>query len=138
MLVRLCELFSTPIPETIGLVGIVCRALVEKLCITLRIAWRLGVDGGFQGCCFMGAEVSLDGLWVVVQIVDPCVVTLLLSLIGDGISVCKKGGDGLPFFFCPRVEQDLLDFGKTRFDAAQTVVEGGILLRHFFEERMVS
>ena len=136
MLVRLCELFSTPIPETIGLVGIVCRALVEKLCITLRIARRLGVDGGFQGCRFMGAEVSLDSLWVVVQVVDPFVVTLLLSLIGNGISVCKKGGDCLPFFVCPGAEQDLLDFGKPRFDAAQTVVEGGILLRHVPEERM--
>ena len=137
MLGRHCELFSTLIPETIDLVGIVCRALVEKLCITLRIARRLGVDGGFQGYRFMGAEVSLDGLRVVVQVVDPLFVTLLLSLIGDGISVCKKGGDGLPFFFCPCVEQDLLDFGKPRFDAAQTVVERGILLRHFFEERMV-
>ena len=136
MLARHCELFSTPIPETIGLVGIVCRALVEKLCITLRIARRLGVDGGFQGCRFMGAEVSLDGLRVVVQVLDPLFVTLLLSLIGDGISVCKKGGDGLLFFVCPCVEQDLLDFGKPRFDAAQTVVEGGILLRHFPEERM--
>ena len=131
-------MFSTAIPETIGLVGIVCRALVEKLCITLRIARRLGVDGGFQGCRFMDAEVSFDGLRVVVQVVDPCVVALLLSLIGHGISVCKKSGDCLLFFLCPCTEQNLFDLGKPRFDLAQTVVEGGILLRHFLEERMVS
>ena len=71
-------MFSTPMAKTTVLPRISCFDPVEKLCITLRIAWNLNVDGGFQGGHLVGGEVSLDGLRGVVQIVDPCLVALFL------------------------------------------------------------
>ena len=71
-------MFSTPMAKTTVLARISCFGLVEKLCITLRTAWNLGVDGGFQGGHFVGGEVCFDGLRGVVQIVDPCLVARFL------------------------------------------------------------
>ncbi len=53
--------------KTTVLARISCFGPVEKLCITLRTAWNLGVDGGFQGGHFVGGEVCFDGLRGVVQ-----------------------------------------------------------------------
>ena len=75
--------------------SLLAEALVEKLCITLGMARHFGVDRGFQGSGFMDAEVGFHGLWVLVQIVDPRVVALLLSLIDHGISIRKKRGNGV-------------------------------------------
>ena len=66
----------------------------------------------------MGAEVSFDGPRVAVQIVNPGVVALFLS------------GDGVPFVFALRADEQLLDPGQLRFDPAQAPGDGVILLRH--------
>ena len=116
--------------ETAVLAKLASRSPVEKLCITLGMARHFGVDRGFQGSGFMDAEVGFHGLWVLVQIVDPRVVALLLSLIDHGISIRKKRGNGVfvLFFRCP--EENLLDFCQSRFDAAQAVVDEVVPLRH--------
>ena len=116
--------------ETAVLAKLACRSPVEKLCITLGMARHFGVDRGFQCSGFMDAEVGFHGLWGLVQIVDPRVVALLLSLIDHGISIRKKRGNGVFFllFRCP--EENLLDFGQSSFDAAKAVVDEVVLLRH--------
>ena len=92
--------------RTTVLARISCFGPVEKLCITLRIAWNLGVDGGFKGGHLVGGEVSFDSLRGVVQIVDPCLVALFL-----------RCGRGLIFSLsCP--EQKLFNPGQPRFDPA--------------------
>lgn len=72
----------------------------------------------------MGAQMSFNGIRVVVEIADPGLVALLLS------------GDRTPFLLFPRANQQLFDPGEPRFDAAQPVGDGVILLRHGSEERM--
>ena len=67
----------------------------------------------------MGAEVSFDGPRVAVQIVNPGGVALLLS------------GDGIPFLFALRADEQLLDPGQLRFNPAQAPGDGVILLRHW-------
>ena len=42
------------------------------------MAWNLGVDGGFQGRHLVGSEVRFNGFRGGVQVVNPCLVALLL------------------------------------------------------------
>jgi len=110
--------FSTPIAKTTVLAGITCFSPVEKLCITLRIAWNLGVDGGFQGGHLVGSEVRFNGFRGGVQVVNPCLVALLLRF------------HGVLIFTIPGADQKLFNPGQPRFDPAQAAGDGLVLLRH--------
>ena len=105
-------MFSTLIAKTTVLAGITCFSPVEKLCITLRIAWNLGVDGGFQGGHLVGSEVRFNGFRGGVQVVNPCLVALLLR--------CH----GVLIFTSPGAEQKLFNPGQPRFDSAQAACDG--------------
>lgn len=115
---RLCTLNATFITPA----WIVGWSPVEKLCITLRRLWDWSVNGGFQGCHLMDAEVLIDGLRVVVQIVNPGFVTLVLS------------GDRVPCLLFPRVEQQRLDGFQPHFNAAKAYGDGVVWLRHLWSD----
>ena len=66
----------------------------------------------------MGSDVRFDGFRGVVQVVNPCLVALLMR--------CH----GVLIITSPGAEQKLFNPGQPRFDPAQAACDGLVLLRH--------